>query len=96
MSSRHTAASRSAPNADAIASSETVSRWGASKKTIVRRSAARSVRVRDRSPGLRGRNPSKQKRSTGSPDTASDIRTALGPGTQVTRIPAATAATTSR
>ena len=59
-----------------------------------RRPAPRSARRR--SPALRGRKPSKQNRSTGSPDTASAISTALGPGTQVTRTPASTAARTSR
>ena len=41
--------------------------------------AADSARLR--SPALRGRNPSKQNRSTGSPDSASATRTADGPGT---------------
>ena len=36
--------------------------------------------ARRRSPALRGRNPSKQNRSTGSPDTASAASTADGPG----------------
>ena len=35
---------------------------------------------RDRSPALRGRKPSKQNRSTGSPETASAVSTADGPG----------------
>ena len=42
-----------------------------------------------RSPALRGRKPSKQNRSTGSPDTASAAITADGPGSTVTRNPAA-------
>ncbi|GAA2935520.1 hypothetical protein GCM10020221_34130 [Streptomyces thioluteus] len=36
---------------------------------------------------LRGRKPSKQNRSTGSPDTASAVSTADGPGTAVTFTP---------
>ena len=71
-------------------------RCGASKKTIVRSSAARAASRRDRSPALRGRNPSKQNRSTGSPETASAVSTADGPGTAVTGTPASTAAATSR
>ena len=51
---------------------------------------------RARSPPLRGKNPSKQKRSTGSPLTATAVSTADGPGTAVTRTPAATAAATRR
>ena len=51
---------------------------------------------RRRSPALRGRKPSKQNRSTGSPDTASAVSTADGPGTAVTAMPCSTAAETSR
>ena len=43
-----------------------------------------------------GRKPSKQNRSTGSPDTASAMSTADGPGTPVTRTSASTAALTRR
>ena len=53
-------------------------------------------RQRDRrSPPLRGRKPSKQNRSTGSPETASAVVTADGPGTEVTGTPASIAARTS-
>ena len=48
-----------------------------------------------RSPALRGRKPSKQNRSTGSPETASAVVTADGPGTDVTAMPASIAARTS-
>jgi len=73
-----------------------VTRRGDSKKTWVRASAASSANRRSRSPGLRGGNPSKQNRSVGSPETASAVVTADGPGTAVTLIPAATAAATTR
>ena len=96
VSSRHTAAGRSSPSASAIAASAASVRCGASKKTIVRSSAARAASRRPRSPALRGRKPSKQNRSTGSPLTASAVSTALGPGTAVTRTSCSTAATTSR
>ena len=43
------------------------SRCGASKNTMVRRSASRSASREERSPALRGRKPSKQKRSVGRP-----------------------------
>ncbi len=43
-----------------------------------------------------GRNPSKQKRSHGSPDADSAAIAALGPGTGETTMPAAAAAETSR
>jgi hypothetical protein len=45
---------------------------------------------------LRGGKPSKQNRSVGSPDTASAVVTAEGPGTAVTTIPSAAAAATIR
>ena len=96
VSSRHTAATRSSPHEVAIAASAASVRCGASKKTIVRSSSRSESRRRARSPALRGRNPSKQNRSTGSPLTASAVSTALGPGTEVTRTPASTAAATSR
>ena len=41
--------------------------------------ADRPASARDRSPALRGRKPSKQKRSVGSPESARAVRTALGP-----------------
>ena len=63
---------------------------------MVRCSPARPASRRPRSPALRGRNPSKQNRSTGSPDTARAVSTALGPGTAVTVMPCSTAAATSR
>ena len=62
----------------------------------MRASAASSVNRRARSPALRGGNPSKQNRSVGSPETASAVVTADGPGMAVTRMPAAAAAATSR
>ena len=96
VSSRHTAAARSAPKASAIADRAACVRWGASKNTIVRSSAASAASRRARSPALRGRKPSKQNRSTGRPETASAVSTADGPGTAVTSMPASTAAATSR
>src|SRR5690625_3323376 len=63
---------------------------------MVRRSSASAPNVRARSPGLRGGNPSKQNRSTGSPDNASAVSTADGPGTTVSAMPASIAADTSR
>src|SRR5262249_35570898 len=96
VSSRHTAAGRAAPNALAISDSVAASRCGASKNTSVRGSAANEARVRRRSPARRGRKPSKQNRSTGSPDTASAAVTADGPGSTVTSMPSAMAATTRR
>ncbi|SCD50173.1 hypothetical protein GA0115240_11156 [Streptomyces sp. DvalAA-14] len=96
VSSRQTAARRSGPKTSAIAPRVSSIRCGASKYTSVRRSAATSRSRDSRSPALRGRNPSKQKRSTGSPDTASAVSTADGPGTAVTVIPRSTAAATSR
>ncbi len=96
VSSRQTAAARSSPNAAAIAVSAAAVRWGASKNTMVRSSPASAASRRDRSPAFRGRNPSKQNRSTGSPETARAVRTADGPGTEVTAMPSATAAATSR
>jgi hypothetical protein len=96
VSSRQTAASRSAPKAPARSPSAAVIRCGASKKTSVRGSAA-SSRSRDRRPEpLRGRKPSKQNRSLGSPDSARAVVTALGPGAAVTGKPASSAARTSR
>ena len=52
--------------------------------------------ARARWPGPRGGNPSKQNLSVGSPETASAVVTADGPGSAVTRRPAAAAAVTSR
>ena len=94
--SRQAAAGRSGPRIWAASASVAGSRCGASNRTSVRRSSRSSVSARRRSPGLRGRNPSKQKRSVGSPDSASAVVTADGPGTLVTGMPAATAAATSR
>ena len=59
-------------------------------------SVAFSSNLRVRSPSLRGGKPSKQNRSVGSPDTASAVVTAEGPGTAVTTIPSAAAAATIR
>ena len=67
-----------------------------SKKTWVRRSPASSAKRLARSPCPRGGNPSKLNRSVGSPETASAVVTADGPGSAVTRMPAAAAAETSR
>lgn len=63
---------------------------------MVRSSVARAPSRRRRSPPLRGRNPSKQNLSTGSPDTASAVSTADGPGTAVTRSPSSMQAVTTR
>ncbi len=79
-----------------MASSAPTSRWGASKKIMVRGSDARAASAAARSPALRGRKPSKQKRSVGRPETASAASVALGPGRTVTSTPAAIAAVTAR
>ena len=63
---------------------------------MVRRSADSSASSARRLPALRGRKPSKQNRSTGSPDSASAVVTADGPGRQLIGRPASIAATTSR
>src|SRR5450432_1668473 len=84
------------PNASPIADSDSANRCGASKNTIVRGSRANSANRADRAPPRLGKNPSKQNRSTGSPDNASAVVTADGPGRQVTATEAATAATTNR
>ena len=88
VSSRQTAAGRSGPNADTASARKSASRCGASKKTIVRGSAASAARALRRRPPLRGGNPSKVNRSLGRPDTASAVVTADGPGRQVTGTPA--------
>lgn len=72
------------------------SRRGDSKKTMVRGSSARLVKVRVWSPVLRGGNPSKVNRSVGSPESRSAVVTADGPGRQVTGWPAWVAAWMSR
>ncbi len=64
----------------AIAASAAAVRCGASKKTIVRCSAASSASRRDRSPALRGRKPSKQNRSTGRPGDGERGEHRGGPG----------------
>jgi hypothetical protein len=96
VSSRHTTAWRSAPCEAASSSSVLASLRPDSKYTWVRGSAASSAKRRFRSPGRRGGNPSKQNLSVGSPETASAVVTADGPGSAVTLIPAAAAAATSR
>src|SRR5581483_7418164 len=72
------------------------SRLGDSKSTIVRGSPARARSRSRRSPDRRGRNPSKTKRSVGSPEATSAAIAAEGPGTTRTSIPASTHARTSR
>ncbi len=81
VSSRHTAPGRSSPNASAIAASVglgAVGRLEEHHRALLRGQSSASRRAR--SPALRGRNPSKQNRSTGSPDTASAVSTARRPG----------------
>ena len=51
---------------------------------MVRSWVARDSSARLRSPDLRGKKPSKQNRSEASPDRASAVRTAEGPGATVT------------
>ena len=65
-------------------------RCGAAPRRRPSSAARRAARpaARPRSPALRGRKPSKQNRSTGSPETASAVSTADGPGTAVTVTPA--------
>ena len=62
----------------------------------MRLSAAISAKRVLRWPWPRGGKPSKQNLSVGSPETASAVVTADGPGSAVTRRPAAAAAVTSR
>ncbi len=73
----------------ASSASVAATRFGASSTTVVRASAMRAPRRRRRSGPLRGRNPSTQKRSAGSPLTTSAPRTEDGPGTVLTVAPAA-------
>jgi hypothetical protein len=96
VSSRQTTAARSSPCEERSSARVAASRRGDSKNTWVRGSAASSASRRSRSPGLRGTKPSKQNRSVGRPETASAVVTADGPGTAVTRTPAAAAAATTR
>ena len=60
-------------------------RRGDSSSTSVRRSVARTASRARRSPGPRGRKPSKTQRSDGRPETASAVVTADGPGHDVNR-----------
>ncbi|SHY45590.1 Uncharacterised protein [Mycobacteroides abscessus subsp. abscessus] len=62
----------------------------------MRGSATNSESHRLRAPCLRGAKPSKQKRSTGSPETASAVVTADGPGRHVIGMPCLTHAATKR
>ena len=96
VSSRHSAARRCPPKA--LASSVRVSwtRRGDSKKIRVWASLASELSSRARSPLLRGRNPSKLKRSLARPDSASAVSTAEGPGATVTGTSASIAALTRR
>ena len=71
-------------------------RCGASYSTSVRGSAASSARRRRRAAARAGRNPSKEKRSQGSPEADSAAIAAFGPGTGETVMPASIAAATSR
>lgn len=96
VSSRHTTAARSSPCERAISARVAGSLRGDSKYTWVLVSSPFSANLRVRSPSLRGGKPSKQNRSVGSPDTASAVVTADGPGTAVTRMPSAAAAATIR
>ena len=96
VSSRQITARRCGPSTSTMSASASASRCGASKNTSVRGSVDSACSARRRSPPLRGRKPSKQNRSTGSPDTASATVTADGPGRQVTAKPASTAPATRR
>ena len=88
VSSRQTTAARSSPcerrsscRVDGEPVAATRRTPGCGGRRPVRRT------VRSRSPGLRGGNPSKQNLSVGSPETASAVVTADGPGIAVTRDP---------
>ena len=72
------------------------SRRGDSKNTHVRGSAASVLSQDTRAECLRGAKPSKQNLSDGSPDTASAVVTADGPGRHCTGTPASMQAATSR
>ena len=61
----------------------------------MRSSCASASSLPRRAPSLRGRNPSKQNLSVGSPETASAVRTADGPGIAVTLSPRSMQAVTT-
>ena len=94
VSSRDKDAGRS-PNPFAKSASAARSRCGDSKKMRVRGSSRNSSIRAWRRAAFRGRNPSKLKRSVGSPDTSSAQIALEGPGTGTTKSPAAAAARTS-
>ena len=81
VSSRHTAPRRSSPNAlghrgeRGLGPVRRLEEHHRPRLVAPARRAAGTAR-----PALRGRNPSKQNRSTGSPETASAVSTADGPG----------------
>ena len=96
VSSRHSAARRCPPKALARSVRVSWTRRGDSKKIRVWASLASELSSRARSPLLRGRNPSKLKRSLARPDSASAVSTAEGPGATVTGTSASIAALTRR
>ena len=81
----------SAPKTFTASIKESANRCGASKKTIVRSSNLSFSNVANRAPAVRGGKPSNEKRSVGSPESATDMVTALGPGITETSIPSAIA-----
>ena len=88
VSSRTTATGRCG-SATATSASVAATRRGASSTTQVRSSAMSAAMRRRRSGPFRGRNPSTQKRSAGSPLTTSAPSTDDGPGTVLTVSPPA-------
>ena len=88
VSSRQTATGRAAPRTSARSARVGTSLCGASWRTIVRRSPASSARWARRFFLFMGRKPSKVKRPVSSPDSASAVTKAHGPGTAVTVTPA--------
>jgi len=95
VNSRPTAICRS-PTTRSASFKVSTMRWGASKNTTVRVSARRASSQVARALALAGGKPTKTKASVGSPDDTRAASTALGPGIASTRIPAASAAWTSR
>src|SRR5262245_16698566 len=95
VSSRATTMSAS-PKTSPIASRAATIRCGDSYTTIVVSSSRSAFGRFRRLPGFTGRNPSKTKRSAGTPAAESAAATADGPGTGTTSMPAARASRTSR
>ena len=95
VSSRHTAAGRSGPHAVARSRSVPATRFGASNTIAPRSSAAIRASRSRRSRPERGRNPSNVQCGPATPDTATAVTTADGPGSATTVPPSPAHAATS-